>query len=154
MSRKTLTLTITILLLTAILSACNPNPQPLDLTPIPTLAPAGAATLVPALQEPGAGGATQGGQADMAQGAQIYKQNCSSCHGAQGEGGIGPALRDSPYIQTAGDQAITETIAKGRTGTAMPAWSQAQGGLLSDAQIADVVAFLGTLQGGTATPTE
>jgi mono/diheme cytochrome c family protein len=154
MSVKTLVLTIAILLLAAILVACNPNPQPQALTPIPTLAPAAAATLVPALQEPGAGGAPGGGQADAAQGAQIFQQNCSACHGAQGEGGIGPALRNSQYIQTAGDQAITETIANGRTGTVMPAWSQAKGGSLSDAQIANVVAFLHTLQPGAAAPTE
>jgi mono/diheme cytochrome c family protein len=146
MSIKTLVLTIAILSLAAILAACNPNPQPQALTPIPTLAPAGAATLAPAVQEPGAGGEPQGGQADATQGAQIYQQNCSACHGAQGEGGIGSALRDSQYIQTAGDQAITETIANGRAGTAMSAWSQAQGGRLTDAQIADVVAFLYTLQ--------
>jgi len=145
MSMKTLVLTIAVLSLAAILAACDPNPQPLALTPIPTLAPAGAATLAPALQEPDAGGTTPG-QADANQGAQIYQQNCSACHGAQGEGGIGPALRDSQYIQTAGDQAITDTIANGRAGTAMAAWSQAQGGRLTDVEIADVVAFLHTLQ--------
>jgi cytochrome c oxidase cbb3-type subunit 3 len=152
MSIKTL-LTIAVLLLAAILAACTPNPQPLELTPIPTLAPAGAATLAPVLQEPGTGGATSG-QADVTQGAQIFQQNCAACHGAQGEGGIGPALRDSQYIQTAGDPAITDTIANGRTGTAMAAWSQAKGGLLSDAQIANVVAFLHTLQPGASAPTE
>jgi mono/diheme cytochrome c family protein len=151
---KTLVLTVAILSLAAILVACNPNPQPQALTPIPTLAPAAAATLVPALQEPGAGGAPGGGQADAAQGAQIFQQNCTACHGAQAEGGIGPALRDSQYIQTAGDQAITDTISNGRPGTAMPAWSQARGGLLSDAQIANVIAFLHTLQPGAAAPSE
>jgi mono/diheme cytochrome c family protein len=139
-------ITIVVLLLAAILAACSPNPQPQALTPIPTLAPSAAATLAPALEEPSAGDASQGGQADAAQGEQIYQQNCSACHGAQGEGGIGPAMRDSEYIQTAGDPAITETIAAGRAGTAMAAWSQANGGRLTDAQIADVVAFLYTLQ--------
>ncbi len=152
MSKRIVVITLFVLSLGALLAACNPNPQPEALTPIPTLAPAETVTLIPALQEPGAGGATQG-PADAAQGAQIFQQNCSACHGAQGEGGIGPALRDSQYIQAAGDQAITETIANGRPGTAMPAWSQAKGGSLTDAQIANVVAFLHTLQGAAAATT-
>jgi mono/diheme cytochrome c family protein len=153
MSKRIVIAILFVLSLAALLAACTPNPQPEALTPIPTLAPSEAATLVPALQEPGAGGTSPAGQADAAQGAQIFQQNCSACHGVQGEGGIGPALRDSQYIQTAGDQAITETIANGRPGTAMPAWLQSKGGLLTDAQIANVIAFLHTLQGAAAAAT-
>jgi mono/diheme cytochrome c family protein len=156
MQEKTIVTTLLVVLLGVLLAACSPNPQPEALTPIPTLAPAGAATLVPALQGPGAAGTSPGGQADTAQGEQVFQQNCSACHGAQAEGGAGPALRDNQYIQTASDQAITDTIANGRAGGGMPAWSQAKGGSLTDAEIADVVAFLHTLQAmtqPTQTPT-
>jgi mono/diheme cytochrome c family protein len=136
------------LLLAALLGACTPNPQPAGLTPIPTLATTEAATLVPPLQgTPATSGTPQGGQTEAAQGAPIFQQYCASCHGSQAEGGIGPALTNNRFIQTSGDQAIATTIAQGRPGTLMPAWSQANGGPLTDAQIASVVAFLHTLQG-------
>jgi mono/diheme cytochrome c family protein len=30
---------------------------------------------------------------DLDRGKQIYLQNCAACHGASGEGGVGPALK-------------------------------------------------------------
>jgi mono/diheme cytochrome c family protein len=56
----------------------------------------------------------------LAQGQQIYKQKCSSCHGSKGQGGAGMKLagrvtQDFPDIQ---DQIAV--IADGRGG--MPAW--------------------------------
>jgi len=139
--------------LAMILSACTtPNPQPPGLTPIPTLAPVEQVTLVPALQAP-AGAATGPaasagtGVADAAQGAPVYLEHCSPCHGRRGEGDIGPALRNSQYIQTAGDQGVYATIADGRPNTKMPAWLQANGGPLTQAQISNVVAYLHSFQG-------
>ena len=133
-----------------LLGACYPNPAPPNLTPIPTLAP--AVTLapvgevaVPPTSAPAPTGAAASG--DATQGATIFATNCSPCHGQNGQGGgVGPALAKNNYIQTAGDQAIHQTIADGRPGTAMPAWSQAKGGKLTDAQINDVIAYLHTLQ--------
>ena len=142
------------LTLTIILSACfnplNPNPQPVGLTPIPTLAPAATLTLVSALQAtPVSGGGPASGttsQVSASLGAAIFLQHCSPCHGVLGEGVIGPALRNSQYIQTAGDPAIIQTISTGRPGTQMPAWLQANGGPLNISQISSVVDFLHTLQ--------
>src|SRR5512137_2575852 len=89
------------------LGACmSPNPQPPGLTPVPSLAPGATTTFVPALAAaPGGASASvpaAAGGADGALGAPIFLQHCSSCHGLRGEGLIGPALRDSNYIQTAG----------------------------------------------------
>lgn len=140
-----------------LVAGCNPNPQPPALTPIPTLAPAEMPTLIPALQATPAGASAPlpvlAGQAEAALGAPIYLQNCSPCHGVEGQGVDAPPLRNNQYIQTAGDQEVLTTVANGRAGTEMPAWLQANGGPLSEGQVADVVAYLHTLQGLPALPT-
>ena len=65
--------------------------------------------------------------ADIAQGAQVYTQNCAACHGAQGEGM--PALGAPALNQPAGWiyghelSALEQTIRYGRTGH-MPAQAQ------------------------------
>ncbi|KAF0108103.1 MAG: class I cytochrome c [Anaerolineaceae bacterium] len=72
----------------------------------------------------------------------LYAENCSVCHGLAGEGiGATPAL-DSDALRTmpAGD--LTRVIADGRYNTAMPAWSQANGGSLSDFQVGELTALI------------
>ncbi len=137
--------------------ACNPNPQPPGLTPIPTLAQAATVELVGALQGTAKAASTPAaiapGQADAAAGAPIYLKNCSSCHGVQAEGGVGPALRNNQFIRTGGDNKVFDTIANGRTNTGMPAWLQANGGPLKEADINNVVAYLKSLQGLSVLPT-
>ncbi len=100
-----------------------------------TSAPAGAA---------GAGSA----QGNPQEGQQLFAANCTPCHGANAQGtpGLAPALRSNKFIQAGPDSAIFQTIANGRPGTAMPAWSQAKGGKLTDAQIYSLIAYLKTLQ--------
>lgn len=120
-------------------------------TPLPsvvaraTLPPVQASPTTPA-KAAGTPAAPPAGGGNATQGAALYKTNCVACHGANGEGGIGTALRNSAYIKSAGDTAIFETIANGRPGTAMPAWSKAKGGALSDQDINDIIAFLKTMQ--------
>lgn len=130
--------------------ACNPNPQPQALTPIPSLAAAETVTLVPALQPVVAVGGspvpvTQ--LSDSALGAPIFELHCTICHGVQGEGTDSPPLRNSQFIQTAGDAAIAARIADGRPKTEMPAWLLSNGGPLTSAEIDQVVVYLHTLQG-------
>lgn len=132
------------------LSGCSsPNPQPEGLTPIPSLAPAGEATLNPVLQVPASSGSSEVtgmGQADAAGGAAIYMKHCTTCHGLQGEGVDAPPLRNNQYIQVGGDDSVFSTIADGRSGTQMPAWILANGGPLNGDEISGVVAYLHTLQ--------
>jgi cytochrome c551 len=73
-------------------------------------------------------------------GAAIYAANCAGCHGADGSGGVGPDLRGT--VDAHGVEATTEVITNCRG--AMPAWE----GRLTPAQIAAVVDFLATLEGG------
>lgn len=141
-----------------LLGACSsPNPQPPGLTPIPTLAPGATLTLVPAVQVTPVSATqpvTSSPVADAAAlGAPLFEKNCSPCHGVEGEGVTGPALRNNQFVKTQGDAAAFQTIANGRSGTAMPAWLVANGGRLADTQIDYVIAFLHTLQDVPPLPT-
>jgi mono/diheme cytochrome c family protein len=83
------------------------------------------------------------------EGATIFAQKCSVCHGADGKGR--PALKTpdwtDPKVQAGiSDQVMIATITNGKAGTLMPAWS----GKLSGEQIQAVAAHLRSLgqQGG------
>ncbi|HEX4772300.1 MAG TPA: cytochrome c [Bryobacteraceae bacterium] len=65
----------------------------------------------------------------------LYRQNCSGCHGADGQGGLTVGVGNPVYLAIAGDAAIRRITADGVRGTAMPAFAQKAGGMLTDAQI-------------------
>jgi len=69
----------------------------------------------------------------------LYGTNCAGCHGATGAHGPAMALADPLYLTIADDNTLRTTIAKGRPGTAMSAFSRNEGGLLTDAQIESIV---------------
>ena len=75
---------------------------------------------------------------DHKKGGKVYSKHCSNCHGEKGEGGSGTALANPVFMATASDAFIRHTIANGRDGTPMLAFS----GQLTEKQINDVVAFL------------
>lgn len=94
----------------------------------------------------------------VTRGAGIFAANCSSCHGASGQGGVGPKLAGGEvlktwpnvadhvnWVHTGGAPFVGKAYgAQGHTVPAnniMPAFGQAQGGSLTDAQIQDVVAY-------------
>jgi len=68
----------------------------------------------------------------------LYTENCAGCHGVEGRGSAAIALSDPVYLAIADDAAIRNVIAKGRSGTAMPAFAESAGGMLTDKQI-DVI---------------
>jgi len=65
----------------------------------------------------------------------LYAQNCSGCHGANGQGGLTVGLGDPVYLAIADDATIRRITAEGVPGTTMPAFSRKAGGFLTDAQI-------------------
>ena len=69
----------------------------------------------------------------------LYAENCAACHGENGRGGAAIALGDPVYLALAGDRSLRTAIANGVRGTAMPAFAQSAGGLLTNQQI-DVIA--------------
>jgi cytochrome c oxidase cbb3-type subunit III len=68
----------------------------------------------------------------------LYAENCAGCHGAEGRGGAAIALANPVYLAIADDADIRKVIANGVRGTAMPAFAESAGGMLTDAQI-DVI---------------
>jgi mono/diheme cytochrome c family protein len=65
----------------------------------------------------------------------LYAENCAGCHGADGRGGAAIALANPVYLAIADEAAIRKVIANGVPRTAMPAFAESAGGLLTDAQI-------------------
>ena len=68
----------------------------------------------------------------------LYATNCAGCHGERGAGGAAIGLADPGYLGIADDATIRRVTAAGVPGTAMPAFAQSAGGLLTDEQI-DVI---------------
>ena len=67
--------------------------------------------------------------------ATLYGQNCAACHGASGRNGAAIALANPVYLAIAGVANIQRITANGVTGTAMPPFSKAAGGMLTENQI-------------------
>jgi cytochrome c oxidase cbb3-type subunit 3 len=66
---------------------------------------------------------------------QLFSQNCSGCHGKDGQGALTVGIGRPVYLAIANDVEIQRTIEEGRPGTPMPAFAQHAGGMLTDAQI-------------------
>ncbi|MDE3741490.1 c-type cytochrome [Maribacter polysaccharolyticus] len=56
----------------------------------------------------------------LEEGRVIYEQNCQICHGAEGQGAIGPNLMDGEWIY--GKEKMVQTIENGSGKGTMPAW--------------------------------
>jgi mono/diheme cytochrome c family protein len=69
----------------------------------------------------------------------LYSQNCAGCHGAEGWKGPAMALSDPVYLAIVDDDTLRSTISKGRHGTAMSAFAQKEGGMLTDEQIDAII---------------
>jgi len=68
----------------------------------------------------------------------LYAENCAGCHGTDGRGGAAIALANPTYLTIVDDAAIRRVIVNGVPGTAMPAFAESAGGMLTDKQI-DVI---------------
>jgi mono/diheme cytochrome c family protein len=74
----------------------------------------------------------------------LYAANCAGCHGRAGRGGAAIGLADPIYLAIADDASIGQVVADGVRGTAMPAFAQSAGGMLTDAQIAVITSGIGS----------
>ena len=93
-------------------------------------------------------GATESGRHEAARerlkaeaveiGAELYTSMCAICHGPQGEGKVGPALKGTELD----DDTLAKLISRGILGTAMPAFGDEEDGSLKDHQIRDLVTFI------------
>ncbi len=55
-------------------------------------------------------------------GESVFKANCTSCHGALGEGLVGPNLRNEVYKNVRTIEDIYDVVSNGAAAGAMPAW--------------------------------
>jgi LysM repeat protein/mono/diheme cytochrome c family protein len=78
-------------------------------------------------------------------GALLFANNCRTCHGITGQGGVGlqlnkQAFKDQdPLVLAATKQLLLTTLNCGRMGTRMPAWLSTNGGSLNARQIDHLV---------------
>ncbi|QDT09552.1 cbb3-type cytochrome c oxidase N-terminal domain-containing protein [Planctomycetes bacterium K23_9] len=79
-------------------------------------------------------------------GKSVFRANCISCHGREGEGKVGPNLTDDSYknVKTLGD--IAKVINNGAGNGAMPKWSHR----LHVNEVVMVSAFVASLRGTNA----
>lgn len=77
-------------------------------------------------------------------GASIFAHNCAACHGANGTGGIGPALAGNPHVNIADPTRMLTTIMQGQN--VMPSWR----GQLSASDIAAVATYIRSSWGNHA----
>jgi cytochrome c oxidase cbb3-type subunit 3 len=57
-------------------------------------------------------------------GQSVYQTNCVSCHGAKGEGVVGPNLTDDLFKNVTNIEDIVKVIDQGAANGAMPAWGK------------------------------
>jgi mono/diheme cytochrome c family protein len=75
----------------------------------------------------------------IALGGQLFSQNCSRCHGPEGQGTQrAPALNVKAFPTDTSDIAIQQIVTNGVPGTAMPAW----GDRISENDIQAIVGFV------------
>ena len=80
-------------------------------------------------------GATTPAPNEITDFAVLYAENCAGCHGASGRGGAAIGLANPVYLAIVDDRSMRSTIATGVHGTAMPAFAQRAGGMLTEQQI-------------------
>ncbi len=76
-------------------------------------------------------------------GKQVFLKNCVSCHGQNGEGGIGPNLTDDYWIHGGRFQDVITTIFNGVLEKSMPAWKN----LLSKDELIAVANYVYSING-------
>ena len=89
-------------------------------------------------------------QADIQKGKALYAQSCASCHGADGKGGpVAAALNPKPrdlsdraYMTGLKDQQVAEVIKKGGAAAGKSPLMPPFGGMLSDADVQNVIGYV------------
>ena len=81
--------------------------------------------------------------AHIAAGKVVFDGKCVACHGAQGQGVIGPNMTDDYWIHGAKFADLEKTITNGVADKGMPPW----GPLLKPDEIHAVIAFIRSIRG-------
>ena len=134
------------------LAACSRSESTGE-TPAPPPKPAASA---PAPAAPAAvpSAAHVPGSADPARGAAFYAQSCANCHGPRGagDGPLAASLQPKPahhsdgsYMNGLSNEHLFKVIKEGGASVGKSPLMAPWGGMLSDDQVWDVVAFVRTL---------
>ena len=70
----------------------------------------------------------------------LYNQNCSACHGENGQNGPALDLANPVYQSIVDDASLKKWITNGMPGTEMPAFGESAGGFLTENQVDALVA--------------
>lgn len=79
----------------------------------------------------------------IAEGKALYTQYCVACHGAEGQGGVGPNLTDEYWLHGGSIKDVFKTVKEGVPAKGMIAWKSQ----LKANQIQQVSSFILSLQG-------
>jgi mono/diheme cytochrome c family protein len=69
----------------------------------------------------------------------LFGANCAGCHGPDGKTGPAVEIGNPVYLAIADDSVIRRVVTNGVPGTAMPAFAQSAGGMLTNAQVDSIV---------------
>jgi cytochrome c oxidase cbb3-type subunit III len=78
-------------------------------------------------------------------GEAVFKANCLACHGAEGQGVVGPNLTDTYWIHGGTPESILASIVHGYPEKGMPAWKP----VLGDSKVKLAAAYVLSLKGKT-----
>ncbi len=87
---------------------------------------------------------------DLNEAERLYSQNCSSCHGDLGEGGLNPArtgdiiapISTAEYLETRDDATLRAIISQGQPNFGMSPFADTFGGPLTTEQVDLIVAYV------------
>ncbi|MDP2387120.1 MAG: cbb3-type cytochrome c oxidase subunit II [Bacteroidota bacterium] len=82
-------------------------------------------------------------KASLIRGQEIYKGNCTPCHGMQGEGIIGPNLTDNFWLHGGSDMSIIKTIVSGVPEKGMMSWRLE----FTPVEVGQLVAYIKSIKG-------
>ena len=81
--------------------------------------------------------------AGIEKGKEYYTANCIACHGASGEGGVGPNLTDNYWLHNGSLNDIYNTIKKGYPDKGMQSWAVK----FNPKEISELASFVKSLKG-------
>lgn len=88
--------------------------------------------------------ALAGDNGKITSGKELFVKNCAACHGAEGQGGIGPNLTDAYWIHDQGRYAdLYKMVKVGVPDKGMPPW----GGVFGAQEMISVALYVHTLRG-------
>lgn len=86
---------------------------------------------------------TMADAAGIEDGAKVFAQSCIACHGAKGEGGVGPNLTDDFWLHGGSINDVFKTIKFGVPDKGMQAWEK----MLSPTQIKNIASYIKSIRG-------